>query len=333
MTDLGGALPQVVKPAARRVRDISQRTWPAAVADWRLARTTREPETFSEKVRYRSAFDRRPLLTTLVDKVAVRGYVTDRLGAEHLPHLLGAYDSATDIPWSELPREFAIKGSHGSGAVVVVWDGAPEGARLPASARFVGWDRFGVRPEQASRERLQSLAAKWLTMNYHYGPGRLPEWAYRDVPPRVMVEELIPGNDGALPSDYKCFVFDGVCRLFHVVDGRFAHHQVAVFNPDGTVADAVFRDHGCVDVPDLAPHWRDIITAAEELGRGLDFVRVDLYPTPGSFVVGELTVYPHAGRNGWDPPQFDRVAGSWWTLPDPAVLSGPLPLPHQRAGT
>ena len=322
--DVGARLPQALKPAARRARDVAHGTWPAPVADWRLARTTRVPVTFAEKVRYRTAYDRRPLLTTLVDKVAVREYVAERVGAEHLAGLVGAYDSATAVPWGDLPREFALKGSHGSGAVVVVWDGAPAASRLPPSARFVEWDRFGVRPEHANRSRMQALAAKWLTLNYHHGPGRLPEWAYRDVPPRVMVEELVPGVGTALPTDYKCLVFDGVCTLFYVVDGRFADHRIAVFHGDGTPADVGLLLPRPAVFPELAPNWREVVAAAEALGAGLDFVRVDLYPTPGSFVFGEMTVYHDAGHNGWDPPEYDHVVGSWWTLPDAATLRAPF---------
>jgi hypothetical protein len=220
-----------------------------------------------------------------------------------------------------------LKASHGSGAVVVVWDGAPEAGRLPASARFVGWDRFGIRPEHASPPRMQALAAKWLTLNYHHGPGRLPEWAYRDVPPRLMVEHLIPGEGAALPTDYKCFVFDGVCRLFYVVGGRFADHQIAVFDVDGTPSDVSVVHRRPTVVPELASNWREIVGAAEELGRGLDFARVDLYPTPGGFVVGEMTMYHDAGRNGWEPPEFDREIGSWWTLPDAETLRAPFATP------
>ncbi len=324
LTDLGARVPQPMKPAARRLRDVAQGTWPAAVADWRLSRTTRHPETFAEKVLYRSAFDRRPILTRLVDKVAVRDYVTDRLGAGHVPDLIGVYGCVGSVPWRSLPREFVVKASHGSGAVVVVWDGAPVAARLPASARFVGWDRYGIRPEHAAPARLQSLAEKWLTLDYHHGPGRLPEWAYRDVPPHIMVEAVVPGEGAALPVDYKCFVFDGVCRLFYVVSGRFADHQIAVFNAAGTPAGVHVVHRRPAAVPALADNWREIIAAAEELGRGLDFARVDTYPTPGGFVVGEMTMYHDAGRNGWEPPEFDREIGRWWTLPDADTLRAPF---------
>src|SRR5437667_5061670 len=45
------------------------------------------PRTFNEKILCRNLFDRRPLLTQIADKAAVRSYVEARLGARVLPDL------------------------------------------------------------------------------------------------------------------------------------------------------------------------------------------------------------------------------------------------------
>ena len=46
--------------------------------------------------------------------------------------------------------------------------------------------------------------------------------------------------------------------------------------------------------------------------RGDDFVRVDLYNLPGRIVVGELTHYPSAGTQVFDPPHLDHRLGALW---------------------
>ena len=51
-----------------------------------LASVGQPPTTFSEKVRYRMAVDRRAILVTFVDKVAVRRYVAERVG-DHVHRL------------------------------------------------------------------------------------------------------------------------------------------------------------------------------------------------------------------------------------------------------
>ncbi|MEI9985067.1 MAG: hypothetical protein WDN69_18865 [Aliidongia sp.] len=42
------------------------------------------PKGFNEKIQARKIFDRRPILTVMADKVAVRDYVAERVGREVL---------------------------------------------------------------------------------------------------------------------------------------------------------------------------------------------------------------------------------------------------------
>jgi TupA-like ATPgrasp len=58
-----------------------------------------------------------------------------------------------------------------------------------------------------------------------------------------------------------------------------------------------------------------MLDVAERLGAETDFVRVDLYCPRGRVVFGELTNYPVAARGKFNPPEFDRQLGEWWTQP------------------
>ena len=51
----------------------------------------KDTKTFSEKLQWLKLHDRNPLYTTLVDKYAVRGYVADKIGEEHLIPLAVSY--------------------------------------------------------------------------------------------------------------------------------------------------------------------------------------------------------------------------------------------------
>lgn len=314
LEELGDFVPQPLKPALRRTRDLALGTWPPSLAEWRLARTPLNPLTFNDKVRYRIAYDRRPHLTTFADKVAVRDYVTDRVGADYLTPQYGVHRSSAEIDWASLPREYVVKASHGSGAVVLVSQQADTDARLPARTRWVGWDRFAVRPEHASRTLLAPLVDKWMTLNYEFGPGRFPEWAYRDVPRRIITEHLLVGPDGEAPVDIKFFVFDGVCRLLYIGAGDDEGYHRNLFTPAGV---PILVDYGyrraAVDPP-LPATLAGFVSVAEELGRGVDFVRVDLYDLAGRIVFGELTNYPAAGVDDFRPARFDEELGACWNL-------------------
>jgi hypothetical protein len=319
---LGASVPQPLKPALRRARDLVSGNWPRSRAFRRLARADPHPQTYTDKLRWRMAYDRRPMLTMFADKVAVRDYVADRIGDEHLTTLHGVHVSAAAVDWAALPREYVCKASHGSGAVVLVRDAAPEGAQLPASTRFVGWDRFDVRPGPTVPPRLWDLITKWMTLNFEYGPGRLPEWAYRDIPPRVLFEELLTGPDGNVPNDYKFYTFDGTVRLVQVDTDRFGHHAREYLNRDGSPS-IVIPELGVPDSPlqpsDALPR---MVELAEELARGVDFVRVDLYDVGDRIVFGELTNYPGAAVERWEPESVEIELGSYWTLPTVPAIAG-----------
>jgi hypothetical protein len=246
------------------------------------------PRTYNEKVLCRSLFDRRPVLTTLSDKYAVREYVRARLGDEVLPKLYHVTRSPADIPFDSLPEQFVVKASHGS-----------------------GWT-YPVRDKRAvDRERLVALCADWLNRNFYYVEG---EWSYKNIQPRILVEEFIDDGTGQVPTDYKLFVFDGRVELIAVHVGRFGDHRSNLYGRAWNqipVALTFPNTTGPVGPP---PHLAEMIACAETLGREFDFVRVDLYDTNRQVYFGELTTTPGGGGDTFDPPEFGRYLGDLWHL-------------------
>jgi hypothetical protein len=262
-----------------------------------------------DKVRYRMLCDRRSLLTTFVDKIAVRDYVEARAGKHVLTELFLVTDDPADVREDSLPRQFVLKAAHASGGTVIVGDHVNPDQVLPKPP--AGWVKVQVSPGSLDWNRLRDLARDWLGRRY------LPslEWAYRDVPPRILVEELLLAN-GAVPDDFRFFVFDGRVRVCRVDMGRFGKLQVGTYySPDWRLlqVDEFVTPRGPeVEPPAALP---EMIRVAELLGEGMDFIRVDLYDVEGRIVFGELTVYPWGGLNSFTPPSFDRELGAWWFPP------------------
>src|ERR1700757_3523725 len=74
------------------------------------------PATFNEKILYRMVFDRRPLLTTFADKIAVREYVRQKLDTtRHLSTIYRIFEKADDLYGFRFPPRFVLKANHGSG--------------------------------------------------------------------------------------------------------------------------------------------------------------------------------------------------------------------------
>jgi len=265
-----------------------------------------EPVTFNEKVRYKMLADRRPLLTTFADKLAVRAYVQERVGAGILSRLHLVTSAPATLKEAELPGEFVVKATHASGAVVIVADFASRDGELPDSRGT--WSAALVHPDRLDRDMLVALCEDWISRPY-----KREEWAYRNVPRRILVEELLE-DEGGVPKDYKFFVFDGRVRMVEVDFDRYGVHTRTLYTPDWQRLEAEWRVPAGIDVdrPAMLP---ELLEVAEALGTETDFVRVDLYCIGDRIVFGELTNYPLAGTVPFRPPEFDRWLGEWWRLP------------------
>ena len=90
-------------------------------------------------------------------------------------------DDADDIDPAALPDAFVIKATHGSGWNLIV----PDKSALD-------WGD--------AKRSLQN----WLARNYY---AHKREWQYRDIPPRLIVEEFLDPGGGAIPSQYQFFCF------------------------------------------------------------------------------------------------------------------------------
>ena len=266
-------------------RVVAVRTYRAVHGRWP---SLFRPVTFSEKVLFRKNFDRRPILALFHDKLRVRDYVAERLGADMLPPLLLVTERPETIPFDDLPDRFVIKPSHASGLVAIVTD-------------------------RRTLDRAAAIAQchGWLRHDYYR---QTREWMYRQLPRRIMVEAFIDQGTGGTPNDYKFYVFDGKVRIIQMDVGRFAGHRQGFFDTGWRrLAFALQYEpiRGAVAPP---THLDRMIAAAERLGEGMDFIRVDLYDTDRQCYFGEITTCPGSGLDTYHPPGFDHWLGAFWHL-------------------
>ena len=111
----------------------------------------------------------------------------ERLGKEAgekiLVPLLFVTEDPEEIPFDDLPEEYIIKPNHGS-----------------------GWSIIVDRDHKVPRKKIISKCRKWMKKTY--GQSKM-EWAYSQVRPMIMVEELLKDSNGVLPTDFKFEVFSG----------------------------------------------------------------------------------------------------------------------------
>lgn len=252
------------------------------------------PRTFNDKVLHRMLFDRRAVLTQVADKAAVRDYVEARLGSHFLPERYYITIDPDTIPFDKLPERFVVKPTHGSGMVQIVTDKSTlDRATLIETCR--GWLRYSFYEDKR-------------------------EWVYKNIEPRIIVEQFIDDGTGNAPNDYKLFVFDGAVEMIKVHTARFSDHRRRLYTPTWEKLPVLDKYD---DISGECPrpcHLQQMIAAAEALGRGLDFIRADFYDTPDRVYFGELTTTPGCGYGRFRPDEFDHHLGRRWKLPNLGAL-------------
>lgn len=252
----------------------------------------RNPKTFNEKLQWLKYYYRNPKLTRLVDKYEVRKYIAERFGEENLTKCYGVYDTWEEIDFSKLPNQFVVKCTHDSGSVYICKD-----------------------KSQFDYKKCKSIITTGLKRNQFY---LSREWPYKNVKPRIMIEEyLYDDNIGEL-IDYKFLCFDGVVRRVFAISDR----QKKKGGPYEDFFDLSWNSlpikhtYDNSQYPPAKPISFDrMMECATVLSKGLPHVRVDFFEANGKMYFGEMTLFDSGGRKPFEPESVDLEMGEWITLP------------------
>ncbi|WP_417308733.1 ATP-grasp fold amidoligase family protein [Devosia sp.] len=253
------------------------------------------PRRFSEKVQKAKLTWRTPLLTALADKVAAKRVVAERLGSACVTPNLFVGDQLPPRAERTWPTPYVIKVNHRSGGNIFV-----------SSAEGHDW------------EQTERRIAYWLRRPHGH---QLGEWAYRNVRPQVLIEPMLDDPDQL--RDYKVFVFGGRARYVQIHAERLSGHKCCFYDLNWNKLPFTLKwplDPTDYPRPDCLA---ELIAGAEELGRGLPFVRADFYVIEGRPRFGEVTFYPGSGLQHFKPDAMDFELGALW----------PDGLPADQVGT
>ena len=240
------------------------------------------PRTFNEWLQFTKIHYRKPCHVTMSDKVAVRSYITEKIGTSLLPrlHWSGPSLSACDV--SALPDRFVIKVNQGSGSNIVVRDKAE-----------ADWEHFRKRTDH-------HLTKDWSIP--------CAEWQYRWIKPQVLVEEFLetPGRKSLV--EYQFFCIMGRCEFVEVDFDRFENHRRLYFDRDFSPLPMEIRLPRYEGEFNKPLFYDEMLAAAETLARDEMFLRVDFYDV-GRPVIGELTLHPGSGMVKFQPPDWNERLG------------------------
>ena len=252
-----------------------------------------KPIEFNQKIQWYKVYFRVKLLNRLVDKYTVKEYVKEKIGSQYLNETLGVFEKVNQINFEKLPSQFVIKGVHASSYNIIVTD-----------------------KESLNLRRTKKTLRKWLRTNQYYRTGQ--EWAYKDVKPKLLVENFINQKGRNSLSDYKFHCFSGKAKFVEVHLDRFSNYKCSLYDLNFNklsltdVSMVHMRITEDIKKPD---NFEEMIELSEKLADNLPYVRVDLYSVEGKSIFGEMTFYPTDGRKDWVPEEFNKTLGDYFELP------------------
>ncbi|TXE89752.1 glycosyl transferase [Campylobacter volucris] len=272
-------------------------------------------------------YDRSPFYGFLADKLKARIYISsilskysskhllskesilfkdiDQLKKElfatnscpYLPKLYAIYDNVYDINFQELPDSFVFKTNHDCGGYVIVED-----------------KKSFLRNSKLLSDSIDKLKHH-LSNNYYY---LSREWHYKNIKPKIFVEELLLGENKKPADTYKFHIFDHEQLNNNYIQftmDRFDNYKRLMFDTNWNLAPFNFMyENLCDKLPCRPKNLEEMLKISLKLSKEFDYVRVDLYSVNNLIYIGELTFTHGAASERVIPDEWDNKLGHLWKL-------------------
>ena len=229
------------------------------------------PLTANDKYTWRKIFDRDPRFVILSDKQAAKEWAAGLDLGIKVPTTLWCGTDACGIPEAVLKGDVVIKATHGYCMNIFVKDGKYNPAQLIKEANGF------LKRSHGSRQL---------------------EWAYFNVPRRLLAEEMIRPVSGDL-LELKLYTFGPHVEQIVLFSNNEQGRAGAIWEPD---SDGRFRMLELrtavserIDRRPLPDCTDQAMRLASRIGAEFDHLRVDFLTDGAQLFLGEITVYNLAG--------------------------------------
>lgn len=243
----------------------------------------KKPHTFNEKIQWLKLYEwpNNELAIKCADKYGVRDYLKDKHMDKYLNELLGVWNNADDINFDKLPKQFALKCTHGCGYNIIVDD-----------------------KETLDIEKTRKQLNKWLKEDF----GKFnAEPHYSKMKPKIICEKYLGGNI----TDYKFYFFNGKFEFMYIASGfgKGDDERITMFDKEGNIAPFRRTDYKIMPDAKLPKHFEEMKKLGVELAKDFVFVRVDWFEENNKIYFGELTFTPCGGMMKIEPIEYDEILG------------------------
>ena len=248
------------------------------------------PRTFNEKLQWLKLYNRNELFTAMVDKVAVKQIVSEKIGESFVIPTIRVYDDPSDIDFNELPKKFVMKCNHNSGGLCICKD-----------------------KNKLNTAKVIEEFKKAFAFDYYL---RSREWPYKNVNRKILVEEYVQDGDSPFLPVYKFFCFDGKPVIIQTIQNdKQPNESIDYFDTDWQLLD-LRQNFSNSAIPLRKPtHLEKMLGVVSILSEGIPFIRVDLYVINDEIKFSEFTFFSDSGLERFYPEKWDLELGEMINLP------------------
>jgi hypothetical protein len=237
-------------------------------------------QNFNDKIQWLKIFDSSDLKSRCADKIEVKNFFNNKLGASLYPETLRIWEDANEIDCSGFPNSFVLKANHDSGSVFIINKNEPNAQKI--------------------FENAISTLSKSIRAPYGIEKG---EFCYSSIKRKIFAEEFI--GAGVRPRDFKFHCINGITGWVQVFEGRGNDLLETTVDRDGKFLGIKLNPSARLKATTFLPANFYIANEyVEALSKGFKYVRVDSY-LDNEIMFGEMTFYPYSGAER-------LTAGSWF---------------------
>lgn len=249
------------------------------------------PLTFNEKLNWLKINYRLNEFVNLVDKYEVKKIVSEKAGEDISAKTLGVFETVDEIDINSFVLPVVVKTTHNSGCVKVI-----------------------RKAEDFSDEYKAKLSEK-LKENYYI---KSREWPYKDVKPRIIIEECLIDETNEILPVYKFFCFNGEPFILQAIkNDKSRYETIDYFDMEWNKLNLKQNFNNSKKPLQKPDNFENMKHLVSKLSKGYPFIRVDLYNVNGKIYFSEFTFFSDAGFAKFKPKKWDSILGEKLILPEP----------------
>lgn len=263
------------------------------------------PKKLSEIIYAQMLYLKLPIETTLVDKIAVKKYLTNLGYSDYCTKTICEYENPKDINLDVLPSNFVIKANHDSGSIFLVTNNKNSNYCIKTRENRV----------VSEKEMKKSLKKALSTSMFFQGF----EWQYKGVTPKIFVEEMLFSSSGFL-KDFKIFCNYGKPIFIFLVVGRQGTTEKTYFI-DPSYSKILFQDKITDEDKEILlskpKKLCEMLSFASDISKTFPLSRVDLYYDDNFGIrFGEIAFSHYAGfkKEAFPQGKYDLEAGEMFEI-------------------